>query len=67
MVSPSGGWPISWLSAGTLDGLRARGIANDEAAASRLADLLIKQGQGEEAVRLRWFGSPARTARTSDT
>ena len=39
-----------------LDGLRARADNGDEAAASRLADLLIKQGRGEEAKRLRRFG-----------
>jgi len=35
---------------------RARADAGDENAARRLADLLMKQGRGEEAERLRRFG-----------
>ena len=45
---------------GDLDGLRARTDAGEWLAAERLdvllADLLIKQGRGEEAERLRRFG-----------
>ncbi len=41
---------------GDLDGLRARADAGDFAASLRLPDLLIKQGRGEEAERLRRFG-----------
>ena len=45
---------------GDLDGLRARTNAGEWLAAERLdvllADLLIKQGRGEEAERLRRFG-----------
>ncbi len=41
---------------GDLDGLRTRANAGDKDAAERLADLLIKQGRGEEAERLRRFG-----------
>ena len=33
-----------------------RAVAGDEEAASLLAGLLIKQGRGEEAERLRRFG-----------
>ena len=40
---------------GDLDGLRARADAGDGRAAE-LANVLIKQGQGEEAERLRRFG-----------
>ena len=39
-----------------LDGLRARIGAGDEDAAWRLTELLIEQGRGEEAERLRRFG-----------
>jgi hypothetical protein len=41
---------------GDLDGLRARADTGDEDVGERLADLLIKQGRGEEAQRLRRFG-----------
>ena len=44
---------------GDLDGpqiLRARADAGDEQAAGQLPDLLIRQGRGEEAERLRRFG-----------
>jgi hypothetical protein len=45
---------------GDLDGLRARADAGEEVAAERLAhlmaDRLMRQGQGEEAERLRRFG-----------
>ena len=41
---------------GDLDELRARAVAGDKEAASLLAGLLIKQGRGEEAERLRRFG-----------
>ena len=36
--------------------LRARADVGDGLAAGRLAELLIKQGRGEEAERLRRFG-----------
>ena len=55
-------WQLARLLAarGDLDGLRARADAGDHAATLRLAellpDLLIKQGRGEEAERLRRFG-----------
>jgi len=62
-----GYWPQSWYAArrllaealaerGDLEGLRARADAGDQEAAERLPGLLIKQGQGEEAERLRRFG-----------
>lgn len=41
---------------GDLDGLRAGVDAGDWSAAEQLAELLIKQGRGEEAERLRRFG-----------
>jgi thioredoxin-like negative regulator of GroEL len=41
---------------GDLDGLRARADAGDEHAGKELPGLLIKQGRGEEAERLRRFG-----------
>jgi hypothetical protein len=41
---------------GDLDGLRARIDVGDEHAASRLAELMIDQGRGEEAERPRRFG-----------
>ena len=41
---------------GDLDGLRARADADDWRAASRLVDLLRRQGRGEEAERLRRYG-----------
>jgi hypothetical protein len=41
---------------GDLDGLRARADADDWPAAEPLAELLIKQGRGGEAERLRRFG-----------
>jgi hypothetical protein len=42
---------------GDLDGLRARANAGDgDGDVKRLADLLIKQGRGEEAERLHRFG-----------
>ena len=39
-----------------MNGLRALADAGDSAAAERLARMLIKQGGGEEAQRLRQFG-----------
>jgi hypothetical protein len=39
-----------------LDGLRARADAGDAYAGEELADVLTKQGRGEEAERLRRFG-----------
>jgi hypothetical protein len=42
--------------AGDLDGLRARADAGEWAAGPRLHELLIRQGRGEEAERLRRFG-----------
>ena len=41
---------------GDLDELRARADVGDEDAAGQLPGLLIKQGRGEEAERLRRFG-----------
>lgn len=41
---------------GDIGGLRARADAGDWDAGQRLADLLVKQGPGEEAERLRRFG-----------
>jgi hypothetical protein len=41
---------------GDLDGLRARADAGDDSVAPLLPELLIKQGRGEEAERLRRFG-----------
>ena len=41
---------------GDLDELRARADAGDWQASRRLPDLLVKQGRGEEAERLRRFG-----------
>ena len=41
---------------GDLDGLRARADAGDQDAGRWLPELLIKQGRGEEAKRLRRFG-----------
>ena len=51
-------WRLAELLAerGDLDGLRARADAGDRDAASQLADLLVRQGRGEEAERLRRFG-----------
>ena len=43
-------------TSGDLDELRTRADAGDEAAAVRLAGLLIKQGRSEEAERVRRFG-----------
>ena len=49
-------WLIDRLAErGDLDGLRARADAGDGRAAE-LANVLIKQGRGEEAKRLRRFG-----------
>ena len=49
-------WLIDLLAErGDLDGLRARADAGDGRAAE-LANVLIKQGRGEEAERLRRFG-----------
>ncbi len=41
---------------GDLDGLLARAAGGDRAVAGPLGILLIKQGRGEEAERLRRFG-----------
>jgi len=60
MGSPPGGWPSCWPARGDLDGaaqiLRALDDPGDWSVAGWLADLLIQQGRGEEAERLRRFG-----------
>ena len=49
---------LAWLLArrGDLDELRARVDAGDPAAAQLLSDLMTRQGQHEDAERLRQFG-----------
>ena len=53
--TPPGGWPSCWPSAATWTGC-APGSTPATGCRRPLADLLIKQGRGEEAERLRRFG-----------
>ena len=53
---PPSGWPTCWPSAATWTGCAPGPTPATGTPPARLADVLIKQGRGEEAERLRRFG-----------